>query len=108
MYPDLNSQSAKNFERAKAVLPGGNSRSTIELKPHPIYLTHGLGSKVFDVDGNAYLDFINNYTSLIHGHAFPAVTEAVTKQLSFGHGLFFWHSPRNRACGIDLRTRSGL
>ena len=81
MYPDLNSQSAKNFERAKAVLPGGNSRSTIELKPHPIYLTHGLGSKVFDVDGNAYLDFINNYTSLIHGHAFPAVTEAVTKQL---------------------------
>ena len=89
MYPDLNSQSAKNFERAKAVLPGGNSRSTIELKPHPIYLTHGLGSKVFDVDGNAYLDFINNYTSLIHGHAFPAVTEAVTKQLSGGTAYSF-------------------
>lgn len=89
MYPDLNSQSAKNFERAKAVLPGGNSRSTIELKPHPIYLTHGLGSKVFDVDGNAYLDFINNYTSLIHGHAFPAVTEAVTKQLSLGTAYSF-------------------
>ena len=89
MYPDLNSQSAKNFKRAKAVLPGGNSRSTIELKPHPIYLTHGLGSKVFDVDGNAYLDFINNYTSLIHGHAFPAVTEAVTKQLSLGTAYSF-------------------
>ena len=89
MYPDLNSQSAKNFERAKAVLPGGNSRSTIELKPHPIYLTHGAGSKVFDVDGNAYLDFINNYTSLIHGHAFPTVTEAVTKQLSLGTAYSF-------------------
>ena len=89
MYPDLSSQSAKNFERAKAVLPGGNSRSTIELKPHPIYLTHGVGSKVFDVDGNAYLDFINNYTSLIHGHAFPAVTEAVTKQLSLGTAYSF-------------------
>ena len=89
MYPDLNSQSAKNFERAKAVLPGGNSRSTIELKPHPIYLTHGAGSKVFDVDGNAYLDFINNDTSLIHGHAFPTVTEAVTKQLSLGTAYSF-------------------
>ena len=37
MFPDLKSQSAKNFERAKTVLPGGNSRSTIDLKPHPIY-----------------------------------------------------------------------
>ena len=89
MYHDLNSQSAQNFERAKAVLPGGNSRSTIDLKPHPIYLTHGQGSVVYDVDGNEYLDFINNYTSLIHGHAYPAVTEAVTKQLPLGTAYSF-------------------
>ena len=50
--------------RAREVLPGGNSRSTIDLKPHPIYVTHGEGSKVFDVDGNTYVDFNNNYTSL--------------------------------------------
>lgn len=89
MYPDMNSKSAKLYERAKHVLPGGNSRTTIDLKPHPIYVTHAEGSKVHDVDGNVYVDFINNYTSLIHGHAYPGVTEAVTAQLSKGTAFSF-------------------
>lgn len=89
MFPDLNSKSAQLSERAKKVLPGGNSRSTIDLKPHPIYLTHGEGAGVHDVDGNVYVDFNNNYTSLIHGHAYPAVTEAVTKQLPLGTAYAF-------------------
>jgi glutamate-1-semialdehyde 2,1-aminomutase len=89
MYPDLNSRSAQLYERAKHVLPGGNSRTTIDLKPHPIYVTHAEGSKVHDVDGNIYIDFINNYTSLIHGHAYPGVTEVVTEQLSKGTAYSF-------------------
>jgi len=89
MFPDLNSKSAKLAERARRVLPGGNSRSTIDLKPHPIYLTRASGAEVEDVDGNVYVDFNNNYTSLIHGHAFPAVTEAVAKQLPLGTAYAF-------------------
>ena len=77
------------YERARAVLPGGNSRSTIDLKPHPIYITHGQGSQVFDVDGNTYVDLNNNYTSLILGHADPVVTQAVMAQLPRGTAFAF-------------------
>ena len=48
-----------------------------------------MGSKVTDVDGNEYVDFINNFTSLIHGHAYPPVTEAVSKQLPNGTAFSF-------------------
>lgn len=65
------------FEQAQNYLAGGNSRLTIYYKPHPIYLREGQGCHLYDVDGNHYLDFINNYTSLIHGHANPEV-ETVT------------------------------
>ena len=82
-------QSKQLFERAKAVLPNGNSRSTIDLKPHPIYITHGSGSRVFDIDGNSYVDFNNNYTSLIHGHAPSAVNAAVAQQLPLGSAFAF-------------------
>ena len=43
MFPDPSSKSARNFERAKDVLPGGNSRSTIDLKPYPIYVAEASG-----------------------------------------------------------------
>jgi len=89
MFPNPSSQSARYFERAKGVLPGGNSRSTIDLDPYPIYVEGAMGSKVTDVDGNEYVDFINNFTSLIHGHAYPPVTEAVSKQLPNGTAFSF-------------------
>ena len=77
------------FERARAVLPGGNSRSTIDLKPHPIYVTHGKGSIVYDVDDNQYVDFNNNYTSLILGHANDAVSDALIAQTPRGTAFSF-------------------
>jgi glutamate-1-semialdehyde 2,1-aminomutase len=83
------SKSQQLFERARTVLPGGNSRSTIDLKPHPIYVTHGKGSLVFDVDGNEYVDFNNNYTSLILGHANDAVTDALIQQAPLGTAFSF-------------------
>ena len=89
MFPDPSSLSASLFERAKDVLPGGNSRSTIALDPHPIYVVRGEGARVYDVDGNSYLDFNNNYTSLILGHAPAAVTEAVGRQLPLGTAFAF-------------------
>ena len=82
-------ESRKLFERARRVLPGGNSRSTIDLKPHPIYVTHGKGAVVFDVDGHEYVDFNNNYTSLILGHADDAVNDAVAAQLPKGTAFSF-------------------
>ena len=44
----------------------------------------GSGCYLYDVDGNAYLDLLNNYTSLIHGHAHPAIEAAIKHQLEKG------------------------
>lgn len=84
MYPDPNSRSAKLHERACRVLPGGNTRASIFLSPYPIYAASGRGSRVTDVDGVERIDFLNNYTTLIHGHAHPAIHEAVARQLERG------------------------
>jgi len=84
MYPDPQSASRLLYDRALASLPGGNSRTTVFMKPYPIYAAHGAGCRVWDVDGNQYIDCINNFTSLIHGHAHPALIAAATAQLSYG------------------------
>src|SRR6266571_5576554 len=83
-YARPDSISAKLWERAQRVLPGGNSRTTVYMAPRPIYASHGEGSWIVDVDGDRRLDLLNNYTSLIHGHAHPAVTEAATRRLARG------------------------
>ena len=84
MYPDPTSQSQATYQRALASLPGGNSRTTIFMKPYPIYAARGEGCRVWDLDGAGYIDCINNFTSLIHGHAHPTLIEAATKQLQLG------------------------
>lgn len=72
------------FDQAKTLFPGGTTRITIEKHPVPIYIDRGEGAWLIDVDGNRYLDLGNNYTTLIHGHGFQPVIEAVTKQLRQG------------------------
>lgn len=77
---DLMPASRALWERALGSLPGGNTRTTIFHDPHPVYLTHGEGCRVWDADGVERIDFISNYTSLVHGHCHPAVVEAVQRQ----------------------------
>ncbi len=88
-YPDSESKSARLYERARAVLPDGGSRSSIRMLPYPLYLASAQGKHVVDVDGNEYVDFNNNYTSLIHGHSHPAIVEAVSRQLAHGSAYAF-------------------
>jgi len=52
--------------------------------PHPPYADFGRGCRITDLDGNSRIDFSNNMASLIHGHAFPPIIEAVTAQLQRG------------------------
>ena len=68
------------FEEARKVMPGGNTRTTVFRKPYPIYFDSGSGAHVTDVDGNEYLDFDNNFTSLIHGHSYAPAVSAVQAQ----------------------------
>src|ERR1700675_1716507 len=77
-------RSGELFERATASLPGGSTRTTVYTAPYPPYVEFGAGLRVTDVDGNVYRDFLGNYTSLILGHAHPAVTAAVEAQVRKG------------------------
>ena len=88
-FPNPLSKSAQLFERASRVIPGSTSRLTIKSSPYHLFLSSAQGAKVVDVDGNELLDFNNNYTSLIHGHAHPAINQAVQKQLSLGTAYSF-------------------
>ena len=77
-------RSGQMYERAKHVLPGGTTRATTARQPTPIYAAEGEGAWLTDIDGNRYLDLNNNYTTLIHGHAFRPMIEAVERQLRSG------------------------
>ena len=65
------------FRRAVACLPGGNTRSTMFVSPHPPYASSGRGCFVVDVDGHEVIDLQANMSALVHGHAHPAVVEAI-------------------------------
>lgn len=78
------SKSEQLFNRALKVLPGGVSRNTIFRKPHPFYAEQGEGCYVTDIEGVTRIDFANNMASLIHGHAYPSVVNAVSAQLAKG------------------------
>src|SRR5215217_6899467 len=83
-YRDRTQESARRAERAKRVLPGGDTRTVAFHAPYPLTIAEGFGCQIIDVDGNECIDVLNNYTSLIHGHAHPAIVKAVTGQLSKG------------------------
>jgi len=83
-FDDPGSQSRALFERARQVIPGGTSKANLHVRPHPFYLAKGHGCRVTDVDGVERLDAINNFTALIHGHAFPPLVDAVSRQLAHG------------------------
>ena len=83
-FDDPQSRSRALFERARQVIPGGTSKANLHVRPHPFYLAEGRGCRVTDVDGVERLDAINNFTALIHGHGFPPIVEAVTRQVARG------------------------
>ena len=72
--------------QAEAVkyLPGGSSRTTAYFKPYPFFAERGEGHYVYDVDGNRYLDFMLNATSLVLGHAHPDVVRVIQEQAANG------------------------
>ena len=84
MAAPAQSASARLYERACRVMPGGNSRTTVFTAPYPLYAKSGKGCRLTDVDGVERLDCINNYTALIHGHLHPQIVAAVQEQLALG------------------------
>src|SRR4051794_5787552 len=78
------SKSARMYERAARVLPGGTSRGSTYDQPFPLYAAEGHGSRIVDIDGHERIDFHGNFTAMMVGHAHPAVVAAVVQQLERG------------------------
>ncbi len=76
--------SQQAFERASKVVPGGNSRQAGYWAPYPLTIKSAKGVWVTDSDGNQYIDLLNNYTAMVHGHAYGPITDAVVKQVQNG------------------------
>src|ERR671927_1681618 len=77
-------ESRRLYERARDALAGGVASAYQARKPWPIYLSHGRGSHVWDVDGTEMVDFHNGFGSMVQGHAHPAIVEAVRKRVELG------------------------
>lgn len=79
--------SEKAFHQAKKVMPGGvNSpaRAFKSVERDPIFIDHGKGSHVYDLDGNEYIDYVLSFGPLILGHADEQVVESLKKTAEKG------------------------
>jgi glutamate-1-semialdehyde 2,1-aminomutase len=77
-------RSAETYERAVRSMPNGVPSSFQARDPWPVYIDRGEGSRVWDVDGNEYVDFHNGFGVMCIGHANPRVGEAVKRQIDRG------------------------
>jgi glutamate-1-semialdehyde 2,1-aminomutase len=77
-------RSREIFGRLERSIPGGNTRSLAFYPPYPLVISSGSGCRIRDADGNEFIDLLNNYTASVHGHALPAVNEAMSEQAALG------------------------
>lgn len=85
------------LDEARQVMPAGVPSSFQDQPPHPIYVSHGKGSQVWDVDGNQYTDFHNGFGVMVMGHANPIIAEAIAS--AAGQGTHF-AAPGERAIRV--------
>lgn len=72
------------YERSIKHIPGGVNSPVRFFRPYPFFTSHASGSKLYDVDGNVYIDYCLAYGPLFLGHAHPDVIAAVNQQLQKG------------------------
>lgn len=87
----MDSKSKEAFEQAKRFIPGGVNSPVRAFKSvglTPVFVERGKGSRIYDIDGNSFIDYIGSWGPLILGHAHPEVLEAIRstaeKGTSFG------------------------
>ncbi|MGZ4926538.1 MAG: aminotransferase class III-fold pyridoxal phosphate-dependent enzyme, partial [Halobacteriota archaeon] len=72
-------KSEKLYKKALKLMPGGVSSPARAIDPYPFYVQKASDSRIWDVDGNLYIDYCMGYGPLILGHAHPAVQAAVAE-----------------------------
>ena len=106
-FADRTPGSRELAERARRTLAGGVTSSLHARDPYPIHLARGESSRVWDVDGNEYVDFHNGYSAMVQGHAHPAIAAAVRERV--GLGTHFGATTEDAvAVAEELSRRFGL
>jgi glutamate-1-semialdehyde 2,1-aminomutase len=82
-------KSAALHERARKAMPLGVASSFQTYEPYPLFITEGRGSRMWDADGNEYLDFDMALGVLAAGHSHPAFVEAVQRRAAIGTAFTF-------------------
>lgn len=88
--------SADLAARAAAVLPGGSTRSVLDMRPFPFRVATAHGARLVDVDGHEYVDFLGDFTAGLLGHDPGPVAAAVTERLAQGWSLGATHADEIR------------
>jgi glutamate-1-semialdehyde 2,1-aminomutase len=83
-YRAANPKSLAQYEAACAALPGGNTRSAIFVEPFPLTMVRGEGSRLWDLDGHEYVDFLSEFTAGLYGHSHPLIRRAIDRALDSG------------------------
>ncbi|MFA9565690.1 MAG: aminotransferase class III-fold pyridoxal phosphate-dependent enzyme, partial [Acidimicrobiales bacterium] len=90
-YVAAHPESAMLHERARAVMPGGNTRSVLDFAPFPFRVESAAGAGLVDVDGHTYVDFCGNYTAGLLGLRPEVVRAAVVAALDEGFAIGATH-----------------
>ncbi len=77
-------RSRELWQEATRSMPRGVPSSFQDTPPQPVFIDHGDGSHVWDVDGNEYVDFHNGFGVMVVGHAHPAIVAAVNDRMARG------------------------
>src|SRR5208337_585760 len=91
-YVSRTRTSRELWEKARKVIPGGISANAKFVPPYPIFMNKASGSKITDVDGNVYVDYVMGYGPLLLGHAHPEIVKAVNLLLE-EHGTWHFGTP---------------
>lgn len=84
-------KAAAEHDRARKVMPGGNTRTILYTAPFPIRAAKAEGATITDIDGHTYLDLLGEYSAGIYGHSHPAIRKAVMEALDTGINMGAHH-----------------
>src|ERR1700684_1985814 len=107
IFVERQGESRRMAARADRVLAGGVTSSWQITRPQPVWLSHGKGSKIYDVDGNEYVDLHGGYGAAMAGHGHPAIVEAVRGQAALSTH-FAQPTPAAILVAEELTRRFGL
>jgi len=83
-YLDRTRRSREIFENVSEYIPYGVNSNQRYYPPYPLYYKRARGSRIWDVDGNEYVDFNMGYGTLLVGHSHPKLNEALHRQIEEG------------------------